>query len=318
MKKISGPLLTLALLCLLLPNSTVKANDHSAYDLIVAVNTLRSENGLKELPTNVYLMAAAQKQATFLANTYGSTPPNEADGHRGEDGSDATERAIQVGYEVRTGLQIRENWAAVNTSISLDTLLNDYWGDSEHMSLLLNEHAIEIGVGAAQVDNIVYYVLNIAVDYSISPTITTTIEKSTKTPGVVPVMVSTPRADGSVIHVVEKGQSLWSIAIAYGVNVVQLQSLNNLSANAIIYEGESLVIRPAYTATPSPIPTNTPLPPTRTPVPPQKPQALNTPIPEPPQENRSIFKSRYVGIGLIVICGGCLVYLIYSTLRKKG
>lgn len=319
MKKIQIILALIAWSCFLIPHTTTKANASSAYDLIVAVNSFRYENGLKELPTNVYLMAAAQNQATYLANTYGATPPGESEGHLGEGGSDATDRAVQVGYVVITGVQIRENWAGVDASTALDTLLKSTWGDADNTGLMLNEYATQIGAGVAQIDNMVYYVLNIAVDYSVSPTSSTVIVKTTETPGVVPVAVSTPNADGSIIHIVEKGQALWSIAITYGVTVDQIRILNNLSANAAIYEGDHLVIRPAYTATPTPIPTNTPMPPTRTPIPPQTPQALKT------QSNGSLLDTvngsggrEILGIALMVICGACLAYLIYTMLRKKG
>lgn len=305
--------------CFLIPNSVAEAAAVSAYDLIVAVNSYRYENGLDELPTNVYLMAAAQNQATYLANTYGSTPPGETEGHLGEGGSDATDRAEQVGYLIITGVQVRESWAGVDASTSLETLLHTTWGDSDNTSVMMHDYATQIGAGVAQVDNIVYYVVNISVDYSTSPTSSTLTGKTTETPGVVPVAVSTPLSDGSVIHVVEKGQALWSIAITYGVTVDQIQILNNLSDNAAIYEGDNLIIRAAYTATPTLIPTNTPMPPTRTPIPPQTPQALKT------QADNSLLdkvvasgEKEVLGIVLMVVCGICLIYLIYTMLRKKG
>lgn len=319
MKKIQIFLSLILMGCFLLPHSGAEAAVVGAYDLIVAVNSYRFEKGLDELPTNVYLMAAAQNQATYLANTYGSTPPGETEGHLGEGGSDATDRAEQVGYLVITGVQVRENWAGVDVSTSLNTLLHTTWGDSDNTSVMLHDYATQIGAGMAQVDNIVYYVLNISLDYSVSPTNSTLTVKTTETPGVVPVAVSTPQSDGSIIHVVEKGQALWSIAITYGVTVDQIQILNNLSDNAAIYEDESLIIRAAYTATPTLIPTNTPLPPTRTPIPPQTPQALKT------QADNSLLdkvtasgEKEILGIALIVICGACLIYLVYTMLRKKG
>ena len=264
-------------------------------------------------------MAAAQNQANYLANTYGSTPPGETEGHVGDGGSDATDRAKQVGYTVITGVQVRETWAGVDAGVSLDSLLNDVWGDADNSGILLNEYATQIGAGVAQVDNIVYYVVNIAVDYSVSPTSSTLTSKTTETPGVVPVEVATPLADGSIIHIVEKGQALWSIAITYGVSVAQIQALNNLSENAAIYEGDHLLIRMAYTATPTLTPTNTPIPPTRTPIPPQTPQALKTQADESLLDKTSSWGGREgLGIILIVLCGGCLIFLVYSMLKKKG
>jgi LysM repeat protein len=304
---------------IVIPCSGVEAAAISAYDLIVAVNSYRMENGLDELPTNVYLMAAAQNQATYLANTYGATPPDEAEGHIGKGGSDATDRAEEVGYLVITGVQVRENWAGVDASTSLDTLLHTTWGDSDNTNVMLHVYGVQIGAGVAQVDNIVYYVLNISVDYSSSPSSSTlTVKTAEGTPDVVPVIVSTPQPDGSIIHPVEKGQALWSIAITYGVTVEQIRILNNLSDNAAIYEGENLIIRAAYTPTPSPIPTNTSMPPTRTPVPPQTPQALKTQADDSLLDTITASGEReLLGIALIAVCGVSLIYLVYTMLRKK-
>jgi LysM repeat protein len=202
----------------------------------------------------------------------------------------------------------------------LDSLLNEVWSDANNSGVMLNEYAVQIGAGVAQADNIVYYVLNVAVDYSVSPTSSTLTVKSTGTPDVVPVEVSTPASDGSIIHVVEKGQALWSIAITYGVTVDQIRALNGLSEDDAIYEGESLLVRAAYTATPTLTPTNTPMPPTRTPIPPQTPQALKTQSSDDSLLDKAASWGGREGLGimLIILCGGCLVYLIYSMLKKKG
>ena len=86
---------------------------------------------------------------------------------------------------------------------------------------------------------------------------------------IIPVSVGTARPDGDVIHEVKNGQSMWSIAIAYGVKIEQIKRLNNLSST-YIYSGQKLLIQkgatqpvPTYTelATLSPQDTNTPVPP---------------------------------------------------------
>lgn len=70
----------------------------------------------------------------------------------------------------------------------------------------------------------------------------------------------TPQAtqtDGSIIHIVREGDTLSSIAVAYGVTVAQIRELNNLPVGAFIQPGQKLIIRkgagPIYlivTATP--------------------------------------------------------------------
>jgi hypothetical protein len=54
--------------------------------------------------------------------------------------------------------------------------------------------------------------------------------------------VSTPNADGDVIHEVKAGQSLWQIAIDYEVKIDDIKQLNNLFDNSI-YPGEKLLIK---------------------------------------------------------------------------
>jgi len=288
-----------------------------AYDLTVAVNSLRADNDLAALSTSVYLMAAAQNQANYLATTYGTTPPGETEGHIGADGSDATTRAEEAGYVFTTGMQVRENWAGVSSATTLDELINSVWGDADHTNVMLQPYGIQIGAGVAQVEETVYYVLNVVVDYASSPTGLAT--SKTETPEVVPVDIATSQADGSIIHTVEKGQALWSIAITYGVTVDQLRILNNLSETANIYEGQQLYVRAAYTQTPTLTSTVTPMPPTRTPIPPQTPQALKTQAGESTSNTVHTQGNREVlGIALIVGCGIGLAFLIYSMIRKKG
>jgi len=303
---------------LLFPVAQAYAASASAYDVVAAINALRTKNELDELATSVSLMAAAQNQAAYLAATYGDEPPGEREGHIGAGGSDATARAQEAGYPVITGVQVQEVWAFAASSTSMDVLLESIWGDEDNSAILLQSYAVNIGAGVTQVDDMTYYVVNIAVDYASSPGGPDNLA-GTETPEVVPVDVATPQVNGSVIHTVVKGQALWSIALAYGVTVDQIRVLNNLSANEVIYERQQLYIRAAYTPTPSPSPTITLMPPTRTPIPPQTPQALSTQMDQTGKDNNltSFGNDEIFGIALIVVCGAGLAFLVFSMLRKK-
>lgn len=309
--------LILGLCLFLFPLKVVFAASISSYDLIAALNDFRDENGQDSVPTNVFLMASAQSHANYLASTYAADPPTQLEGNVGLDGSDATERAETAGYVVVPGLQVLEVWAAETPDTPVDTLLSDVWGSATQQDILLNSYAVHIGVGVAEIEELTYYVVNIAVDYGSSPNETASVG-STETPEVVPVDVATQAADGSIIHEVVKGQALWSIAITYGVTVDELRVLNNLSANAAIYEGQKIIVRAAHTPTPSPLPTNTSMPATRTPIPAQAPQELGSPSAEVGEETAAApLNMRTLGIGLIVLCGVGLIYLVYSMLRKR-
>lgn len=65
---------------------------------------------------------------------------------------------------------------------------------------------------------------------------------STQT-SVVPIITSTPNPDGSTIHTVQTGQTLWGIAAVYDVSLDEILNLNGLSKDALIYPGQNLTIK---------------------------------------------------------------------------
>jgi LysM repeat protein len=295
----------------------------TASDLIVAVNSLRANNGLKPLEVNISLMAAAQNQAEYLASLGGS---NIVNGHQGPDGSLGRDRARAAGYQFSQGVEVVECWAVGNTQTSLNTIIYDQWGDQAHMDVMLHKYGKDVGAGVVEKDGTVYYILDVGTLWGVSsvegapasgtpPAIKPT---QNKTPQVVPVLVSTPKPDGSISHLVQTGQALWSIAIAYGVTVKQLQVLNNLSENARIYAGETLKIRLVNTPTPTPTITPTPRIPTRTPIPPQP---IGTALPNNPGlsavSSAGGIDRTTLGLVLILVCGLGLVLVILGVLRRE-
>jgi hypothetical protein len=149
---------------------------------------------------------------------------------------------------------------------------------------------------------------------------------------VVVVQTVSPEEDGKVVHEVQAGQALWSIAIAYGIKIVDIVKLNDLPANdQNIYVGQKLLIQPAYTLTVSPTATKTPRPPTRTPWPTMTrdltliaatlpPTATNTTQPLLPGINTGeTLSQRTLGRGVIAVCVlGILVVVISGFLRKNA
>lgn len=147
---------------------------------------------------------------------------------------------------------------------------------------------------------------------------------------IVPVTPSTPEADGSIIHEVQYGQTLWMIVEAYGVDRDELVRLNNLSgANPILFPGQKLIIRLAPTPTITPTFTSTLRPPTRTatlsptPVTP-RPTRTITPIPSPTPrplvpDFRKLDSStrRGLGIGFLAVSVLGLAAVYYYGFRKK-
>ncbi len=94
-------------------------------------------------------------------------------------------------------------------------------------------------------------------------------------PSPTPRPTPTPRPDGATVHIVEEGDTLFGIALMYGVDVDQIRELNagSLGPNDMIFPGQELVI-----SLPSETPTPTPLPAPPTPEPTGPAQA--SPVPE--------------------------------------
>jgi LysM repeat protein len=97
-----------------------------------------------------------------------------------------------------------------------------------------------------------------------SPKNGTSVPAATSQPTIAPVTTSTPNPDGAVIHIVEPGQTLWTIATSYHVSLQDLYTLNGLSDKSVIVPGQKVLVKAAVgTATPTPTelpptPTNTP------------------------------------------------------------
>lgn len=160
----------------------------------------------------------------------------------------------------------------------------------------------------------------------------TAVPPDPATPEVLPtfaVVTSTPRADGSIVHIIQYGQTLTDIASAYGISLDDLRAQNKLTNDAIM-TGDPLIIRPANTPTPVYTPTLT-LTPTRKPTSTRKPPtATHTPAPAATRAPAptatqtvaplSIFSGRLtnqkIGIGLVVICAVGLLVVGLAFFKK--
>ena len=69
----------------------------------------------------------------------------------------------------------------------------------------------------------------------------------------VPLRTATMKPSGAVIHEVGYGQSLWAIAMAYGVSSARIRELNGMAPDdSSIWAGQWLLIVPAGLVTPTP------------------------------------------------------------------
>jgi len=153
------------------------------------------------------------------------------------------------------------------------------------------------------------------------------------TPQIIMAVVTvTPMPDGSMIHEVQSGQSLWAIAIAYGVKIADLVKLNSQLSptNPVIYTGEKIIVRGTSQPTLSPTVTDTPFPVTRTPTitkTPRAPTRTFAPTRTPTPTIQAVvlpdlpaFQSpnrRALGIGLVTICALGLLAVVIGSVKKK-
>ena len=282
-------LLFLSLLLIFNANSLQPARGSagSASDLIAAVNALRSASGLNSYHTNNILMGTAQGQSDYMASTGNIT-------HTGPGGTRPKDRAVAAGYGGGATVFISENIIG-GTNMSVAAAIQGWQGDSLHLQTMLGPNYRDIGAGVSTSGGWAYYVIDVGyVAGGSSSSSSSQVSQLTPQPTVVyvtPVISSTAQADGSIIHIVRYGQTLITIAQTYHTTVDAIKKLNNLTSNNI-YEGQKLIIRLAFTPTPtsrySPTPTlppptatskasvtPTPRPPTLTPTP------LPTPTPTP-------------------------------------
>ncbi len=237
----------------------------NAYDLIAAVNGYRASRGLPDYNVNSILMQIAQSQAEYLAST------NGANGHIGPGGTRPIDRAIAAGYPVSGGF-FSENWLGGDYATASSIVYSGAWSDAAHQNTMLSPNLADIGAGIAASGGMVYVVIDCGLSTTSqintpsagNPTIVVSGTAATREKPISVAIVSTPDTSGNIYHVVQFGQTLWQIALAYKTTINEIKQKNNLQSNDI-YIGQKLLIGHADTPTPAP-PTSAPtiVPPTST------------------------------------------------------
>jgi len=234
------------------PKETVgarpQANITSPSQLIDAVNNLRIANGLAPLAVHSALMQSAQSQADYMAATGQVT-------HARPSGT-YTQQLLALGFPLAGDLSQggfrSENILNTNGPLVWNGV-PPAWQDAQHMNTMLSGNFTHIGAGISQSGESYYYAVDTAAatgsgqqQESAATVLTSVPGGASASSGVsqfmVPVTLSTPRPDGNVYHKVQYGQSLWSIAIAYGTTIKNIQALNNLGEQSTVYQGEELLV----------------------------------------------------------------------------
>jgi LysM repeat protein len=207
--------------------------DTTAFDLILAMNTLRVSSGLPPLIEDSIINAVAQATAKTMADNLMSWHIGNVSG-----------RLAGAGYGGGATVWATENFAVGNLSIDEIMVI---WADAAHMIPAVNPAYCHVGAGAARAPNgRTYYVLQAAYTSAQScgeyPSPDGDTDGDTGSGWIVPVKIATPDSEGLVYHVVEAGQSLWAIAIAYQITIQDLEIWNNLSRDITLQVGQTLFI----------------------------------------------------------------------------
>ena len=212
----------------------------SPMDLVNADNSLRAMHGLAPYNISTILMGTAQGQADFLAATGSMT-------HSGPD---------LLAGDLSLGGFRSENITGGAESMSAQAAVDSWTRDSLHLTTMISPDLTEIGAGVSVNSGKVYYVIDCArpTNSGAPQAAATSLGGGSAVPTrdpnvgvVIPVALSTPNANGDVIHEVKAGQSLWQIAIAYKVKIDEIRRLNGLSGNDI-YPGNKLLIKKGVVA----------------------------------------------------------------------
>jgi LysM repeat protein len=236
-------------------SNLASASEVTAYDLILAMNTLRVSNGLPALIEDPIIDSVAQSTANTMA-------ANQMSWHIGN----VQGRIAAAGYGGSGRVIATENFA-VGNNMSIDQIMV-VWSDASHMIPAVNPAYCNVGAGVAKASNgMTYYVLQAAYTTNRSCGSYKPPAGGSSSSGdsgavnpisqiIIPVKVATPDADGKIYHVVEAGQSFWAIAVAYHITIHDLEYWNNLSRDTALQIGQRLFIPSSSTAgyaTPTPV-----------------------------------------------------------------
>lgn len=247
---------TLALFTGWLATPTVDAQGGSVADLMARVNSYRAANGRTPFQQHPSLMAAAQSHAEYVATTQNY-------GHIGAGGSTIISRANSFGFRG----YVYENFAYGMSGFASTAWAVDWWSRSAVHNANMLRAVTHFGAGVATGPESTVFVLVVGKPYQNpgwaaedqAPNTTNTNPEAAAPPDdiapadaapaepalppAVPVVRSEPREDGSIIHVLQQGQTPWDISVVYGVPLEDLFYMNNLRRGQLVHPGEEIIVK---------------------------------------------------------------------------
>ena len=232
-------------------------------ELINEVNALRLASGLNALAAHPALMQIAQDEANGIASGMpGHWRPNDLT---------LGQWMMTLGYPLSGDLSQdgyrSENWTPAQTS---KDAVQSWLGDEPHTNTMLSPYRSDIGAGIVATEDGFIFVIETALQttsgqmqsnasviltgipltqqaYNAGATLAA--ENGTLPQYSLPVAIATANLGGDVIHEVQYGQTLWSIAITYGTTIKEIQRLNNWDSDDV-YVGQQLLVMKGATPPP--------------------------------------------------------------------
>src|SRR5688572_28943046 len=131
--------------------SAAPSNQTTAYDLIIAMNTLRMAHGLPPLIEDPIINAVAQSTAATMAASNMSWHIGDVKG-----------RIAAAGYGAGGTVWATENFAVGSGGMGIDQIMAT-WADPDHMRPAVTPEYCHVGAGVASTsDGRIYYILQAA------------------------------------------------------------------------------------------------------------------------------------------------------------
>lgn len=320
MQKFLKIILLLIFLFLGLPEGVKAESIHSASayatasDLISAVNALRASKGLYAYRPNSILTSISQSQSSYEQSIGSQTDTGPND-------SLPFQRALAAGYlvagNITTSVGFLSELIYGGVGISAEDAVNWWYNDAGHKPYLMSTSYQDIGAGVAQSGNTYYFVVVVALSTGGTPVVYTPPPQlfHPNTPTIVP---NTPNADGSIVHLVQPGETLGSLSMAYNVPLSNILKLNGLTVKSTIFVNQKITIRPANTPTPTQ-PTSTPtIPPTSTPWPTSTPTSTATSLPPTSTPSPGLPVSAAGGAVTAILVSALILAGLIALLGRKA
>jgi LysM repeat protein len=226
-------------------DKSVFAQGDPASEILQLINQFRASQGLPPFEYNGVLASAAQGHANWMA-------ANVAISHTGAGGSSPQTRAATVGF---SGYVV-ENIVGGTTMSPRQGLI--WWQNSPiHLNTLVTTRYPQAGIGFATNGQMNMYVLVVGRPpgpFENAPAIRQAVQPAAPLI-ITPIELAEPREDGSIVHVMQTGQALWTIAAYYDVDLAYLYLINGLTEEDILQPGDEVTVQLADGQEPPPTPT---------------------------------------------------------------